>query len=168
MFLQMQSIGYKPDGDVSNYLISSLCKVDQYEEAVQVLWSMSGAGCIPDLDNFGSVIGVLGDLRKKKYVEELIREMVSKYYRPKRDGGKGLKGNATPKAISPKVTDRRSPRTPTSEDWDREWESELKVVQKHHSMDSAALASAMNEIQKLKIQLEKVLESETTQAKYAD
>ncbi|GKD39757.1 pentatricopeptide repeat-containing protein, partial [Tanacetum coccineum] len=37
MFLQMQSIGYKPDGDVSNYLISSLCKVDQYEEAVQML-----------------------------------------------------------------------------------------------------------------------------------
>ncbi|GKD05531.1 interactor of constitutive active ROPs 2, chloroplastic, partial [Tanacetum coccineum] len=99
MFLQMQSIGYKPDGDVSNYLISSLCKVDQYEEAVQVLWSMSRAECIPDLENFGSVIGVLGDLKKTKYVEELIREMVSK----------------TPKAISPKVTDRRSPRTPTSE-----------------------------------------------------
>ncbi|GKD24757.1 pentatricopeptide repeat-containing protein [Tanacetum coccineum] len=79
MLLQMQSIGYKPDGGVSNYLISSLCKVDQYEEVVQVLRSMIGAGCIPDLDNFGSVIGVLGDLRKTKYVEELIREMVSKF-----------------------------------------------------------------------------------------
>ncbi|GKA31109.1 pentatricopeptide repeat-containing protein [Tanacetum coccineum] len=79
MLLQMQSIGYKPDGGVCNYLISSLCKVDQYEEAVQVLRSMSGAGCIPDLDSFGSVIGVLCDLRKTKYVEELIREMVSKF-----------------------------------------------------------------------------------------
>ncbi|GJR26956.1 pentatricopeptide repeat-containing protein [Tanacetum coccineum] len=77
MFLQMQSIGYKPDGDVSNYLISLLCKVNQYKEAVQVLWSMSRAGCIPDLDNFGSVIGVLGDLRKTKYIEELIREMLA-------------------------------------------------------------------------------------------
>ncbi|GJX63194.1 interactor of constitutive active ROPs 2, chloroplastic-like protein [Tanacetum coccineum] len=55
-----------------------------------------------------------------------------------------------------------------SQDRDREWESELEAVQKHHSMDSAALASAMNEIQKLKIQLEKVSESEATQAKYAD
>ncbi|PWA67477.1 hypothetical protein CTI12_AA318300 [Artemisia annua] len=55
-----------------------------------------------------------------------------------------------------------------SQDRDREWESELEAVQKHHSMDSAALASAMNEIQKLKIQLEKVSESEATQAKYAE
>ncbi|GJT34163.1 interactor of constitutive active ROPs 2, chloroplastic-like protein [Tanacetum coccineum] len=53
-------------------------------------------------------------------------------------------------------------------DRDREWESELESVQKHHSMDSAALASVMNEIQKLKIQLEKVSESKATQAKYAD
>jgi pentatricopeptide repeat protein len=79
MLLQMQSIGYKPDGGVCNYLILSLCKVDQYEEAVQVLRSMGGAGCIPDLDSFGSVIGVLCDLRKTKYVEELMKEMVSKF-----------------------------------------------------------------------------------------
>lgn len=55
-----------------------------------------------------------------------------------------------------------------SQDRDRAWESELEAVQKHHSMDSAALASAMNEIQKLKIQLEKVSESEADQAKYAE
>ncbi|GKD30320.1 interactor of constitutive active ROPs 2, chloroplastic-like protein [Tanacetum coccineum] len=55
-----------------------------------------------------------------------------------------------------------------SHDRDREWESELEAVQIHHSIDSAALASAMNDIQKLKIQLEKVSESEDTQAKYAD
>ncbi|KAI3748389.1 hypothetical protein L6452_11423 [Arctium lappa] len=55
-----------------------------------------------------------------------------------------------------------------SQDRDRAWESELEAVQKHHSMDSAALASAMSEIQKLKIQLEKVAESEAAQAKYAE
>ncbi|KAE9612291.1 putative interactor of constitutive active ROPs [Lupinus albus] len=50
-----------------------------------------------------------------------------------------------------------------SHDRDRAWQSELDSVQKQHSMDSAALASAMNEIQKLKIQLERVRESEATQ-----
>lgn len=55
-----------------------------------------------------------------------------------------------------------------SQDRDRAWESELEAVQKHHSMDSAALASAMSEIQKLKVQLEKVAESEAAQAKYAE
>nr|GEV10440.1 hypothetical protein [Tanacetum cinerariifolium] len=55
-----------------------------------------------------------------------------------------------------------------SQDRDRKWESELEAVQKHHSMDSAALASAMNEIQKLKIQLEKVSKCEATQAKYVN
>lgn len=55
-----------------------------------------------------------------------------------------------------------------SQDRDRAWESELDAVQKHHSMDSAALAAAMNEVQKLKIQLEKVSESEANQAKYAE
>ncbi|KAI3705347.1 hypothetical protein L1987_75583 [Smallanthus sonchifolius] len=55
-----------------------------------------------------------------------------------------------------------------SQDRDRAWESELEAVQKHHSMDSAALAAAMNEVQKLKIQLEKVAESEAHQGKYAE
>ncbi|KAJ0435567.1 putative tetratricopeptide-like helical domain superfamily [Helianthus annuus] len=79
MLLQMHSIGYKPDGGVCNYLISSLCKVDQYEEAVQVLRSMGGAGCVPDLDSFGSVIGLLCHYRKTKKIEELMKEMVSKF-----------------------------------------------------------------------------------------
>lgn len=47
-----------------------------------------------------------------------------------------------------------------SQDRDRAWESELEALQKHHSMDSAALSSAMNEIHKLKIQLERASESE--------
>lgn len=52
-----------------------------------------------------------------------------------------------------------------SQDRDRAWQSELEAVQRQHSMDSAALASAMNEIQKLKVQLEMVAESKATQAK---
>ncbi|XP_024988096.1 pentatricopeptide repeat-containing protein At1g06270 [Cynara cardunculus var. scolymus] len=79
MLLQMQTIGYRPDNGICNYLISSLCKVDQYEEGVQVLRGMGRAGCVPDLDSFGSVIGPLCDLRKTKYIEELMREMVSKF-----------------------------------------------------------------------------------------
>uniref|UniRef100_A0A5B6ZSV0 Interactor of constitutive active ROPs 2, chloroplastic n=1 Tax=Davidia involucrata TaxID=16924 RepID=A0A5B6ZSV0_DAVIN len=55
-----------------------------------------------------------------------------------------------------------------SQDRDRAWQSELEALQKHHSMDSAALASAMNEIQKLKIQLERVAESEAAQARHAE
>ncbi|XP_059646927.1 interactor of constitutive active ROPs 2, chloroplastic-like [Cornus florida] len=55
-----------------------------------------------------------------------------------------------------------------SQDRDRAWQSELEAVQKHYSMDSAALASAMNEVQKLKIQLERVAESEAAQARRAE
>ncbi|XP_076896901.1 interactor of constitutive active ROPs 3-like [Bidens hawaiensis] len=55
-----------------------------------------------------------------------------------------------------------------SQDRDRAWESELEAVKKHHSMDSAALTAAMNEVQKLKSQLEKVADSEANQAKYAE
>ncbi|KAK1409805.1 hypothetical protein QVD17_36334 [Tagetes erecta] len=55
-----------------------------------------------------------------------------------------------------------------SQDRDRAWETELDAVQRHHSMDSTALAAAVNEIQKLKMQLEKVVESEANQAKHAE
>ncbi|KAI7997093.1 hypothetical protein LOK49_LG10G01814 [Camellia lanceoleosa] len=54
-----------------------------------------------------------------------------------------------------------------SQDRDRAWQSELEAVQKQHSMDSTALSSAINEIQKLKIQLDRVSESESAQADYA-
>lgn len=40
---------------------------------------MRTAGCVPDLDSFCSVIGPLCDLRKTKKVEELTKEMVSKF-----------------------------------------------------------------------------------------
>ncbi|KAG8374257.1 hypothetical protein BUALT_Bualt11G0112800 [Buddleja alternifolia] len=55
-----------------------------------------------------------------------------------------------------------------SHDRDREWQSELEAVHKQHSMDTSALASALNEIQRLKIQLDRVSESETSQARHAE
>ncbi|KAG8647298.1 hypothetical protein MANES_09G080900v8 [Manihot esculenta] len=55
-----------------------------------------------------------------------------------------------------------------SYDRDKAWQSELEAVQKQHSIDSTALASAMNEIQKLKGQLEMVVESEAVQTKHAE
>ncbi|CAN4117015.1 unnamed protein product [Withania somnifera] len=55
-----------------------------------------------------------------------------------------------------------------SQDRDRAWQSELEAIQKQHELDSAALASAMNEIQKLKIQLDQVADSEAAQAHHAE
>lgn len=55
-----------------------------------------------------------------------------------------------------------------SQDRDRAWQSELEAVQNQQAMDSTALASAMNEIQKLKIQLDRVGESEATQISSAE
>ncbi|RZB72434.1 interactor of constitutive active ROPs 2, chloroplastic-like isoform X2 [Glycine soja] len=55
-----------------------------------------------------------------------------------------------------------------SQDRDQAWKSELEAVQKQHSMDSTALMSAMNEIQKLKMQLERVHESEAVHISNAE
>ncbi|XP_052173492.1 interactor of constitutive active ROPs 2, chloroplastic [Diospyros lotus] len=55
-----------------------------------------------------------------------------------------------------------------SQERDRAWQSELEAVQKHHAMDSVALSSATNEIQKLNAQLERVAESEAAQARHAE
>ncbi|KAL3646739.1 hypothetical protein CASFOL_009283 [Castilleja foliolosa] len=55
-----------------------------------------------------------------------------------------------------------------SQDRDKEWQSELQAVQKQHSMDNSALASALNEIQRLKNLVNKITESETSQAKHAE
>ncbi|KAL2485262.1 Interactor of constitutive active ROPs 2 [Abeliophyllum distichum] len=55
-----------------------------------------------------------------------------------------------------------------SQDRDRAWQSELEAVQKQHEMDSAALASAMHEIQRLKMQLDRVAEAEDAQARRAE
>ncbi|XWS66930.1 hypothetical protein CRYUN_Cryun05aG0242900 [Craigia yunnanensis] len=70
--------------------------------------------------------------------------------------------------ISASEDDRVQELRKISQDRDRAWQSELEAVQKQYSMDSAALASAMNEIQKLKVQLEKAYESEDIQIKHAE
>ncbi|KAJ0978208.1 hypothetical protein J5N97_013682 [Dioscorea zingiberensis] len=55
-----------------------------------------------------------------------------------------------------------------SQDRDRAWESELEAIQKQHSMDSTALASAMSEMQRLKSQLDMVVKSEVAQAEQSE
>ncbi|KAG9453287.1 hypothetical protein H6P81_006191 [Aristolochia fimbriata] len=55
-----------------------------------------------------------------------------------------------------------------SQERDKAWESELEALQKQHSMDSAAYSSAMNEISRLKHQLEMAGESEAVYAKQAE
>ncbi|XP_043698068.1 interactor of constitutive active ROPs 3-like [Telopea speciosissima] len=55
-----------------------------------------------------------------------------------------------------------------SQDRDRAWQSELEALQKQHSVDSAALSSAMNEIHRLRFQLEMVVESEAAQTKQVE
>ncbi|KAJ8533975.1 hypothetical protein K7X08_007299 [Anisodus acutangulus] len=55
-----------------------------------------------------------------------------------------------------------------SQEQDREWKSELEAVQKKQELDSAALASALNEIQNLKLQLDRVTDSEDTQARHTE
>ncbi|URE39071.1 Interactor of constitutive active ROPs, partial [Musa troglodytarum] len=47
-----------------------------------------------------------------------------------------------------------------SQERDRAWQSELEAIQNQHSIDTAALASAMTKIRRLKLQLEMVLRSE--------
>ncbi|XP_038894662.1 interactor of constitutive active ROPs 3 [Benincasa hispida] len=55
-----------------------------------------------------------------------------------------------------------------SQDRDQAWQSELEAIQEQHKLDYAALASAVNEIQQLKIQLEMVAKSETKKTEHAD
>ncbi|XWS55777.1 hypothetical protein CRYUN_Cryun09bG0029800 [Craigia yunnanensis] len=70
--------------------------------------------------------------------------------------------------ISASEDDRVQELRKISQDRDRAWQSELEAVQKQHSMDSVALASVMNDIQKLKVQLEKAYESEAIQTKFTE
>lgn len=79
ILLEMQSIGYSPDCGTCNYLVLSLCKVDQAKEAVQVLKGMAAAGCVPDLDTFGTVIGAMCKLRNVDDIAKLMKDMVVKF-----------------------------------------------------------------------------------------
>ncbi|CAO2822209.1 unnamed protein product [Amaranthus hypochondriacus] len=55
-----------------------------------------------------------------------------------------------------------------SQERDQVWQSELEAIQKQHSMNSMALASALKEIQKLNRQLDTVAESEATHSMRAE
>lgn len=79
ILLEMQPIGYNPDCGICNYLILSLCRVHQLKEAVKLLKGMAGAGCIPDLDSFGTLIGEMTDLRMTSDVLETMKEMVGTF-----------------------------------------------------------------------------------------
>lgn len=74
----MQSIGYRPDCGTCNYLISSLCAIDELAEAVTVLKGMGRAGCAPDLESYGTVIGAMCGFGKTTDAAEMMKEMVAK------------------------------------------------------------------------------------------
>ncbi|PIN10706.1 hypothetical protein CDL12_16705 [Handroanthus impetiginosus] len=62
----------------------------------------------------------------------------------------------------------KSPSGKVVEEHDQTLLSELEVVRKQHSHDSAALASALDEIKQLKLQLEMVAEAEATRIKHSE
>jgi pentatricopeptide repeat protein len=78
ILLDMQLIVYRADSGICNYLISSLCKVDQLTEAVKVLKGMCGTGCIPDLDSYDYIIGYMCKYRRIAGVIELVHDMVGR------------------------------------------------------------------------------------------
>ncbi|KAK7324697.1 hypothetical protein VNO77_28463 [Canavalia gladiata] len=79
ILLEMKSIGYQPDCGTCNYLLSSLCAVDQLAEAVKVLRGMCGAGCIPDSNSYGIVIGAMCRVRKTAVAQDLLKQMMVQY-----------------------------------------------------------------------------------------
>ena len=76
MLFEMQSIGYNPDCSTCNYLISSLCAVDELDEAVKVLKGMSRVGCVPDLESFDTVVGAMCRVRKTSEALDMTKKMV--------------------------------------------------------------------------------------------
>lgn len=76
---EMHSIGYSPDCGTCNYLILSLCKVDQFEEAVKVLREMGRGCCVPDLDSYGTLISEMAELRMTSDIVEMVKEMVGRH-----------------------------------------------------------------------------------------
>ncbi|GMI90715.1 hypothetical protein like AT1G06270 [Hibiscus trionum] len=76
--MEMQDIGFSPDSLTCNYLISSLCAVDQLEEAAKILKGMNGAGCLPDLESFAGLIIAMCTVRRTGDAVELMKQMVQK------------------------------------------------------------------------------------------
>ncbi|XP_021887141.1 pentatricopeptide repeat-containing protein At1g06270 [Carica papaya] len=78
ILLEMKSIRYFPDSTTCNYIISSLCGVDQLPEAVKVLKGMAAAGCIPDVESYGTVIAAMCSGRKTADAVDMVKQMVVK------------------------------------------------------------------------------------------
>ena len=69
-----------------NYIISSLCAVDQLDEAVKVLRRMSRAGCPPDLESYAGLIAAMCKFRRTVDAVELVKQMVQKVRLTPRQG----------------------------------------------------------------------------------
>ncbi|KAK9689785.1 hypothetical protein RND81_09G081000 [Saponaria officinalis] len=86
ILLDMKSIGYRPDSGTCNFIIESLCNVDQLDEGIEVLKGMIKAGCIPDVDSYSSLIGAFCQMRKTDKAVSLMKEMVGKMELSPRQG----------------------------------------------------------------------------------
>ena len=86
ILLDMKLIGYHPDCGTCNYLISSLCGVDQLTEAVKVLKGMAGAGCIPDSESYDTVIKAMCKFRRTAEAIDMVKQMVEKVRLTPRQG----------------------------------------------------------------------------------
>lgn len=86
ILFEMESIGYHPDCSTCNYLLSSLCAVDQLNEAVKVLKGMGRAGCVPDLESFDTVVGAMCTVRRTSEALDMIKQMVEKVELTPRQG----------------------------------------------------------------------------------
>ncbi|CAK7323983.1 unnamed protein product [Dovyalis caffra] len=86
ILMEMKSIGYNPDCGLCNYIMLSLCNVDQLIEAVKVLKDMGKVGCFPDLESYGIVIGAMCRVRKCDDAIEMVKEMVVKMRLSPRQG----------------------------------------------------------------------------------
>ncbi|XP_058100663.1 pentatricopeptide repeat-containing protein At1g06270 [Magnolia sinica] len=83
---EVRAIGYSPDRTTCNYLLSSLCAVDELAEAVAILRDMRGAGCEPDSESYGAVIAAACEARRTDAAAELVREMVAELRLTPRQG----------------------------------------------------------------------------------
>lgn len=73
---EMNTLKYQPDCGTCNYLISSLCTVDELGEAITVLKCMSKAGCAPDSESYGTVIDAMCSFGKTTNAFQMMTEMV--------------------------------------------------------------------------------------------
>lgn len=82
----MKSIGYRPDSGTCNFIIKSLCAVDQLEEAVEVLRGMVEVACVPDVESYCTIIAAFCEFQKTDKALALMEEMVGKLNLSPRQG----------------------------------------------------------------------------------